>query len=139
MCERGRRACLAWGAADGFHALTAGASTPTARDPLTALEQIDKAEGDALFVLKDFHECWSNAQIKRKLRGVAQRLKFSKKSIIVVAPAAKVPEELKDEAVVVEYPPPTAAELFGSPATYFVERATSIMSATLMPTSSAVM
>jgi hypothetical protein len=111
VCERGKRPCLTWDVADGFHALTPGASAPAARDPLSALEQVDKADGDVLFVLKDFHECWGNAQIKRKLRGVAQRLKFNKKSIIVVTPSAKVPEELKDEAVVVEFPPPTAAEL----------------------------
>src|SRR5437763_16231974 len=98
VCERGRRACVAWDVADGFQALPPGAPTPAARDPLSALEQVDKADGDVLFVLKDFHECWGNAQIKRKLRGVAQRLKFSKKSILVTTPAGKVPEELKDEA-----------------------------------------
>lgn len=56
-------------------------SIPSAKDPLSALEQVDKAEEDSLFVLKDFHDCWTNPQIKRKLRSVAQRLKFSKKSI----------------------------------------------------------
>src|SRR5947209_13009039 len=114
VCERGKRACLSWDVADGFVALTpGGASAPAARDPLSALEQVDRSEGDAVYVLKDFHECWGNAQIKRKLRGVAQRLKFSKKSILVTTPAGKVPEELKDEAVVLEFPPPTAAELEG--------------------------
>ena len=84
---------------------------PAARDPLTALEQVDKAEGDPLFVLKDFHECWGNPQIKRKLRTVAQRLRFTRKSVLVTAPSGKLPEELKDEAVVVEFAPPSAAEL----------------------------
>jgi AAA+ superfamily predicted ATPase len=111
VCEKGRRPCLTWDVADGFQALAGNVSPPAARDPLTALEQIDQADTDALFVLKDFHECWSNPQLKRKLRGVAQRLKFSKKSILVTCPAGKVPEELKDEAVLVEFRPPTAAEL----------------------------
>src|SRR5436305_4292459 len=111
VCERGKRACLTWDVADGFHALTPGASAPAARDPLSALEQVDKADGDVLFVLKDFHECWSNAQIKRKLRGVAQRLKFSKKSILITTTSAKLPEELRDEAVVIEFSPPTTVEL----------------------------
>jgi AAA+ superfamily predicted ATPase len=112
VCERGKRACLSWDVADGFQLLTAGGAAPgPARDPLSALEQVDKADGDAVFVLKDFHECWNNAQIKRKLRGVAQRLKFTKKSILVTTPTTKLPEELRDEAVVVELPPPTAEEL----------------------------
>src|SRR5262249_49524404 len=95
VCETPRRTCLAWDAAEGFQALTQGANPPAARDPLSALEQIDKAEGDVLFVLKDFHDCWGNVQIRRKLRNLAQRLKFSKKSIVVTAPTGKLPEELK--------------------------------------------
>jgi AAA+ superfamily predicted ATPase len=62
-------------------------------------------------VLKDFHEAWNNPQIKRKLRSTAQRLKFTKKSILITAPSGRVPDELKDEVVVVDFPPPTAAEL----------------------------
>jgi AAA+ superfamily predicted ATPase len=112
VCERGKRTCLTWDMAEGFQAVTAGAAPPgPARDPLTALEQVDKADGDAVFVLKDFHECWANPQIKRKLRGVAQRLKFTKKSILVTTPTTKLPDELRDEAVMVELPPPTAEEL----------------------------
>ena len=61
-----------------------------ARDPLAALEQVDRTDGDGVYVLKDFHECWANAQIKRKLRGVAQRLKFTKKSILVTTPTTKL-------------------------------------------------
>lgn len=110
VCERGKRGCLTWDVADGFQSLT-GAAAPSARDPISALEQVDKAEGDLLFVLKDFHDCLGNAQIKRKLRGVAQRLKFSKKSIVLLSPSGKLPEELKDEAVVLEFPAPTAEEL----------------------------
>ena len=68
VCERAKRPCLTWDVADAFQPLTAGGPPPAARDPVSALEQIDKAEGDTLFVLKDFHECWSNAQIKRKLQ-----------------------------------------------------------------------
>ena len=112
VCERTNRPCLAWDAADNFQSLTtANASVPSAKDAVAALEKIDKSEEEALFVLKDFHEAWNNAQNKRKLRSVVQRLKFTKKSILITTPTTKVPEELKDEAVIVEYPPPTAAEL----------------------------
>ena len=82
-----------------------------AKDPLSALEQIDKADGNTLFILKDFHDCWTNPQIKRKLRNAAQQLKFTKKSIILTTPHSKLPEELKDIAVLQEFPLPVANEL----------------------------
>ncbi|MCR4413937.1 MAG: AAA family ATPase [Thermoguttaceae bacterium] len=111
LCEQTRRACIAWDAAEGFQTLAGGAAVPAARDALTALEQVDKAEGEGLYVLKDFHDWWANPQIKRKLRNVVQRLKFAKKSILITTPSGKIPEELRDESVVVEFPPPTSTEL----------------------------
>jgi AAA+ superfamily predicted ATPase len=110
-CERAGRPCLAWDVADGFQVLSGKDTPPSARDPLTALEQVDKMRGDGLFVLKDFHEFWNDARIKRKLRNVAQRLKLTKKSIAVTTPSSKIPEELKDETVIVPFPAPQAAEL----------------------------
>ena len=112
VCDRAQRPCLTWDVADGFQVLTNWRSSlPSAKDPITALEQVDKAEGDGLFILKDFHDCWGNPQFKRKLRSVAGRLKFSKKSILITAPSAKIPVELKDEAVIVEFPLPQTPEL----------------------------
>ncbi|MBI5368943.1 MAG: AAA family ATPase [Planctomycetes bacterium] len=112
VCERARRPCVTWDAADGFAGLAAAPATlPAARDPLAALEAIDRWEGEALFVLKDFHDCWGNAVVKRKVRSVAQRLRRSRKSLLVIAPAPKLPAELRDEAVVLDLPLPSAAEL----------------------------
>jgi len=111
VCEKARRRCLTWDVAEGFQVLSGGGSAPVAPDPKTALEHIDKAEDNITFVLKDFHEVWANPQIKRKLRSVAQRLKFTKKSIVVTTPFSKFPEELRDEAVIAEFPPPDTAEL----------------------------
>ncbi|HEX4384869.1 MAG TPA: AAA family ATPase, partial [Myxococcales bacterium] len=112
VCERGQRACLAWDLADGFEAVSGrGVSPPAARDPLTVIEQVEKLDADAIVVLKDFHDCWTNPQVKRKLRGAAQRLKFTRKSVVVISPARTVPDELADEAVVIELPLPDAAEL----------------------------
>ena len=61
VCDKAQRPCLSWDVADGFQAVTNWQGTvPSAREPLSALEQVDKADGDGLFVLKDFHDCWSN-------------------------------------------------------------------------------
>lgn len=112
VCERMSRPCLSWDVADGFESLHGSAgSLPAARDPLSAIEQIEKLDGHGVVVLKDFHDCWDNPQVRRKLRNVAQRLRFTHKSIVVVTPSRRVPVELRDEAVVVELPLPDAAEL----------------------------
>lgn len=111
VCEQSKRTCLTWDVADLFRVLAGNTTPPNSPDPLSCLEEIEKADGDTLFVLKDFHEVWGNVIIKRKLRNVAQRLKFSRKSILVTAPSTKLPLELSDEAVVVEFPEPREAEL----------------------------
>ena len=114
MCEQTRRMCISWDAAEGFQWVLQGTgSLPAARDPLSSLEQIDKMDPDtsSLFVLKDFHDFWGNAQVRRKLRNLAQRMKQTKKSILIITPSTKVPDELKDEVVIETVPLPDAEEL----------------------------
>jgi len=112
VCEKAGRPCLTWDVAEGFQPLTSNIdSTPSARDALTALEHVDKVGDDTLFVFKDFHECWDSPQVKRKLRSLAQKLKSTKNSILVTSPSSKVPDELKDEVVLIELPLPNTVEL----------------------------
>lgn len=113
-CEKNQRACLTWDVADFFQWLTSSNQPlPTARDALTALEQIEKFDpgNQTVFVLKDFHEVWNNPQIKRKLKNLAQRLKYTRKTILITTHTSRVPEELKDETVILELPLPKAEEL----------------------------
>lgn len=114
LSEQKQRACLSWDAADYFQWVTpATSSPPTARDPLSALDQIDKFDpnANALFILKDFHEFWANPQIKRKLRNLAQKLKFTKKTVLISSHTGRIPEELRNDAVMIEFPLPVQAEL----------------------------
>jgi AAA+ superfamily predicted ATPase len=114
MCETYKRSCASWDSAEGFQWLSApNGSLPAARDPQTALEQIDKVDSNqiSLFVLKDFHDFWSNAQVRRKLRSLAQKMKFIKKSIVVITPSSKIPDELKDEVVLQNLPLPDVEDL----------------------------
>ncbi len=113
LCDRTQRVLLTWDFADGFRMLS-GASTnlPDARDPLTALEQLEAfATPNSVFVLKDFHEAWDNPQVKRKLRSICQRVRLGNKSILVTSPSSKLPDELRDEAVLIELELPKSDEL----------------------------
>jgi AAA+ superfamily predicted ATPase len=112
VCEHAGRACLSWDAADGFQGICGWDSAiPNAADAPKALTAIDELTQEAVFILKDFHEAWSNATVKRKLRSLAQRSPFAKKTILVTTPTPKVPEELRDEVLVIDFPPPSAVEL----------------------------
>ena len=113
LCQRTERTCIEWDLAEGFSVLSGKASVSGGRDPLSVLEQIDKADPQegTLFILHDFHECWDNPNVKRKLRGLARKLKYTRKSIAVTAPAAEIPAELVNECVVMEYPLPNIRTL----------------------------
>ncbi len=113
LCERSQRTALAWDLAEGFRYITSTtAAPPDARDPVTALAQVEALQqNNAVFVLKDFHESWGNPQVKRKLRSVCQRARLGNKSVIVTAPISKVPDELRDETVLLELPLPKTEEL----------------------------
>ncbi len=113
VCETTKRPALTWDIADGFSWLTLSTATPpTAKDPISALEVIEKSElNSGLFILKDFHELWSNPQVKRKLRSLSQKLKYTKKSILITTTSSTIPPELKDEVVTIDFPLPKQDEL----------------------------
>lgn len=113
ICERSQRALLSWDLADGFRYLTKHSiSPPDARDPFTALEKCEMLSTDnPVFLLRDFHESWTNPLVKRKLRSVCQKIRTSNKTIIISSPTAKIPEELRDEIVLIELPLPKSDEL----------------------------
>jgi SpoVK/Ycf46/Vps4 family AAA+-type ATPase len=113
VCQQANRQLLLWDHADFFKSFSPNLSAPSGvKDPLSALETIEKMEGEAVFVLRDFHQCWNGQpKIIRKLRNLAQKLKFTKKTIVVTTPVSQLPEELKDDAVLLDFKPPDVKEL----------------------------
>jgi SpoVK/Ycf46/Vps4 family AAA+-type ATPase len=111
--QKGRGDVITWDFADHF----SSKDIPSAIDPVSALDKIkDRATRDAarrdLYVLKDFHEFWSkDAKVRRKLRNLAQQLVYTGSSLVVTTPTRKIPEELKDDAVVIDMPLPTEEAL----------------------------
>jgi len=114
VCERWDppRQCIAWDSVDGFSVIAGTRNfLNQSRDPLTALDDIVKTGDDAVIVFKDFHEYWNNPQVKRRIRNFSQAFRYNRRTIVIVTPTPRVPEEIRDEAVIVHFPPPTAAEL----------------------------
>ena len=114
LCEeRGDRLYL-WDHADHFQLLAGNDETLKANDPLTVLEAIEKYPNSAIFLLRDYHQCWQNQpRIIRKLRNLSQSLKYTRKTIIVSTPSETIPAELRDEMVLLDYPLPGEKELGG--------------------------
>ena len=70
-----------------------------------------KSDENAVIVLKDFHEYWNNPQVKRKIRNFSQKFKYNRKTIVIISPIPRVPDEIRDEAVIIHFPPPDISEL----------------------------
>jgi AAA+ superfamily predicted ATPase len=106
-------ALISWDIADRFSVASGTATMADAGDPVAALDKIrDRAVKDDrrrdIYVLKDFHEFWSrDPRVRRKLRNVAQQLVYTSSTIVVTTPAGTIPDELKDDAVVIEMPLPS--------------------------------
>jgi len=113
LCDKSGRICYLWDHADYFQCLTsAGSMPPAAKDPLGALENISKMEGEIVVVLRDFHQCLKDQpRTVRKLRTLSQQLKYTRKTIIITYPVSSIPEELKDAVVEIEFPLPDQRHL----------------------------
>lgn len=112
LCQQTGRKLYTWDHAEFFNVLVGDGAPPTAKDPLSALAAVEHMDDDSIFVLCDFHHCWhGQPRVVRKLRRLAQKFKFSRKTLIVTMPGWRIPEELRDDAVIVEFPPPGMKEL----------------------------
>lgn len=88
-------------------------------DPLAVLDRIADTDGRAIYLLKDYHpflgggEQQPNPHVCRRLRDLASALGSREVTVVFVSPAplVRVPEELADDIVVLDFPLPTVAEL----------------------------
>lgn len=112
LCTQTNRKLYRWDHADYFQVLWGEGSAPNAKDPLSALASIEHLENDSIVVLCDFHQCWQGQpRVIRKLRNLAVNLKFSQKTVVITGPSWKIPDELRDAIVVMDYPAPGLAEM----------------------------
>lgn len=79
--------------------------------PLDALAAIPKLPNPALVLLKDFHRWLDDPKIVRALRELSFQLKTGFTTLLLVAPALHLPEELEKEVSVVDVPLPTREDL----------------------------
>lgn len=112
VCEKRNRPVFSWDVADGYTVLTDGQTRPSSTlDALGALTDLENSKADGVFILLDFHDVWAFPPVKRKLRTLGEKLKYTKKTLILVTPVVDIPPELKNTTVVLDLPLPDTQEL----------------------------
>jgi SpoVK/Ycf46/Vps4 family AAA+-type ATPase len=110
---RRMRKFVTWSVTEGFE--EEGNSLPKdVRDPIRALENVDRFEDHAIFVFRDFHPYLTDPTIVRRLRDLCKnfstRGKF-KKHMILLSPIFKAPLELEKDMALVEFGLPVREEI----------------------------
>ncbi|MFO0609223.1 MAG: AAA family ATPase [Polyangiales bacterium] len=87
------------------------ATGSTMRTPDKALDWVVQHSERAIFVLNDLHPFLDDPAVVRKLRDVVAHARRTNKTVLLVSPAAKVPDELARDVTVLDVPLPDDAEL----------------------------
>lgn len=80
-------------------------------DPLTALDDVARQVEPTIYLFKDLHPAMTQPTVVRRLKELAQHLKSSPKTLVLVSHAACVPPELEKDLTVVSFRLPRVDEL----------------------------
>lgn len=78
-----------------------------------ALDRVISSPDRAIFVFKDLHAFLEDRTVIRKLRDVANHLRRSYKTLVLLSPVLKIPAELEKEITVIDVPLPEQEEMAG--------------------------
>ncbi|QEH38704.1 ATP-dependent zinc metalloprotease FtsH [Aquisphaera giovannonii] len=88
-------------------------------DPVAGLDAVVAHVDPAIFLFKDLHDhldirvCPGNLRNIRRLRDVAQALRDTYKTVVLVSPIMKIPTELSKDVAVVEFGSPSVQDFNG--------------------------
>ncbi|MBS2020837.1 MAG: AAA family ATPase [Deltaproteobacteria bacterium] len=109
------KALYSWSVTRGMRKIGGARTAPHTdgpKDPIEALQSIAKLRDPALVVLKDFHPFLNDPSVTRALRELAQDLKSTYTTVLLVSPVLNIPVELEKEVSVLEIPLPSYRELY---------------------------
>lgn len=111
VCRALGMRCLTWDAASGFCSVLDGQRMAPTTDPSDVLQRLTAMSADTLVVLKDLHALWDDPRLLRAVRNYAQRPWTQGPTALVVGAGLVLPDDLRDEAVMLSLPPPDRREL----------------------------
>ena len=109
------KALLQWSITRGLRRVSGGRSmaiSEQSRDPVEALGAVAKLTEPSLVVLKDFHPFLDSAPVVRAMRELAQDLKSTYTTVILLSPTLTIPVELEKEISVLDVPLPSFRDLY---------------------------
>src|SRR2546427_7314123 len=108
------KALLQWSVTRGLRRVSGSRSmtiSEQSREPIDALGAIGKLTEASLVVLKDFHPFLDSPQVVRAMRELAQDLKSTYTTVILLSPSPVIPVELEKEISVLDVPLPGFRDL----------------------------
>jgi len=99
-----------WSVTQGM-ARVGGAPIYNTQEPAQVLAQIGALDGEALFLLMDFHKYLDQGVIVRKLRDLTAKFKGARRAIVISAPVVSIPIELEKDVARLTLGLPDEAEL----------------------------
>jgi SpoVK/Ycf46/Vps4 family AAA+-type ATPase len=106
---------FSWSIARGLRRIGGSQAIPAldaSKAPLEVLATIAKLGQPAIVVLKDFHPYLSDSTVVRALRELAQDLKSTYTTVILLSPSVQLPVELEKDISVLDVPLPGFRELY---------------------------
>ena len=105
---------IIWDLGDGFYSVKGemiGIKNKERADPINCLQVIKKFNGNAIFILRDFHLHFRESIILRSLRNLNHDLQFTKKTIVLTTPSPTLPIELREDVCQLELELPGYSEI----------------------------
>lgn len=118
IADRQGKALYSWSVTSGFQAVdgtgvcTGGGDMDG--DPLGALAALkDRTDGEgrAIYVFKDIHAFLGDPVLLRALRDAARNLVVGRKTLVLLSPTIKLPHDLENEVLVLDFPLPDREEI----------------------------
>jgi SpoVK/Ycf46/Vps4 family AAA+-type ATPase len=103
LCVEREMRLEVWSVTEGFRVVAGGTGVRDVKDPLKALEHVNRGEGRSLYVLRDFHPFLKEPSVVRRLRDLAHELRKTKKSLFLLSPVQKIPPELEKSVSAIVY------------------------------------
>lgn len=85
--------------------------SPQKASPHELLKHTLECDDATIFLLRDFHAFMKDATVVRRLRDLGRRLKETQKTVIIISPLMRVPDELEKTMTVLDYDLPSRGQL----------------------------
>jgi len=110
-----KKSLFEWSITDGLRTMDGsaqqGPDRRRTREPLAVLNEILQADASAIYVLKDFHSYLEAPEIVRQVRDLAIALRRTRKTIVILSPVLKLPDELEKSVTILDLPLPSYGDL----------------------------